>query len=66
MADEATQDADNPHDDEERSGTQVSAKPEGPSAMLSVAQRGRLMTEELDEARDLLFRGKRLRKKQPR
>ncbi|GEM_PF-4904087 len=64
VADGATKDADNAHDDTERSDT-MSTKPDGAATMLSIAETVTLVEQGLTEIRTLLFRRKK-REKQRR
>lgn len=65
VADEATEDADNPHDGQERSDT-MNPKPEGTATMLSIGEATILVEAEMHELGTLLFRRKKQREKQRR
>ncbi len=65
MADGATEDADDAHDDPERSDTMKKTAPDVPT-MLSIAETMTLMEHGLTEVRTLLFRRKKQREKQRR
>ena len=65
MADGATEDADDTHDDTERSNTMKKSAP-GTAMMLSIADTMILMEDGLTEVRTTFFRRMKQRKKQRR
>jgi hypothetical protein len=65
VADGATKDANDAHDDPERSDTMKKTAPDA-ATMLSIAETMTLMEDGLGEIRTLLFRRKKQREKQRR